>query len=128
MKGKISLFSCKGTITIELSILFPIFCMIAMTFVFYIHGIVLEVGMGAAAREGGREYSLNHDRAKAIERTQRVLDEFMIGRTSIHVHNSGEELGIVVDRPYCVYIPFVGEQRYELRRMLLFRADTLEDR
>ncbi len=128
MRGTTALLSCKGTITIELSILFPIFCMIAVTFVFYIHGIVLEVGMGAAAREGGREYALNHDRAKAIERTQDVLDEFMISRASIHIHSSGEELGIVVDRPYRFYIPFVGERVYDLRRMILFRADTLEDR
>lgn len=120
--------SRDGTITIELSILFPVFCMIAMTFVFYMHGIVLEIGMGAAAREGGREYSLNHDREKAVERTRCVLEEFMIDRAAVHIHNSGEELGIVVDRPYRLYIPFVGEKNYELRRMLIFRADTLEDR
>lgn len=120
--------SRRGTITIELSILFSIFCMIAMAFVFYMHGIVLEIGMGAAAREGGREYSLNHDKEKALERTRHVLEEFMIDRATITLHTSGDEMGIVVDRPYRLYVPFIGERKYDMRRMLIFRADTLEDR
>ncbi len=121
------LLNRQGTMTIELSIIFPIFCMIAMTFVFFMHGIVLEIGMGVAAREGGREYALNHRPERAVEKTQFVLDEFMIDKTTIHIHNRNGAMGIVVDRPYGIYIPFIGEKKYDLRRMMLFHPETVEE-
>ncbi len=117
----------KGTITIELSIIFPIFCMIALTFVFFMHGIVLEIGMGAAAREGARDYALNHDPVRAEARTRAVLDSFRVDRATVRLMPRGDEMRVVVDRPYGVYLPFIGEKRYELRRTAVFHADTLED-
>lgn len=120
-------FNRKGTITIELSVIFPIFCVIALSFVFYMHGIVLQIGMGVAAREGGREYSLNHNPEWAVARTQEVLNDFMIDRAIIQTRRAGAEMHVVVDRPYSIYVPFVGEKAYDLRRMYIFHAETQED-
>lgn len=117
----------SGTITIELSVIFPIFCMIALTFVFFMHGVVLEIGMGAAAREGARDYALNHDPVRAEARTQAVLNSFRVDRATVRLMTGGDEMRVVVDRPYGVYLPFIGEKRFELRRTAVFHADTLED-
>lgn len=116
-----------GNITIELSIVFPIFCMLALTFVFYMHGIVLQIGMGAAAREGARDYALNHDPERAQARTEDVLSSFRVDEAEIRLFRNGDEMRVVIDRPYGIYLPFIGLRAYELRRTAVFHADTLED-
>lgn len=116
-----------GNITIELSVLFPIFCMIAWTFVFYMHGVALEIGMGTAAREGARTYALNHSAPGAELRTQEVLDDFLVKNATIRSESKGGQMKIVVERPYTVYIPFVGEKKYQLCRTFTFHAETLEE-
>lgn len=121
MKNRLQ--NTKGNMTIELSIMFPIFCIIAMAFIFYMHGKVLQIGMGAAAREGAREYSLNHSYEEAQAKAQDTLDYFHIDKTKITYIRQGEKRGIAIERPYTLYIPFGGKQEIKLGRSIVFQKE-----
>lgn len=120
-------FMNSGSMTIEISIMFPIFCIVAMSFVFYMHGMALQMGMEAAAREGAREIVRSGDVYSAQAIAQKVLDDFNIDKTTITVRDTTDLYGIIIDRPYEIYIPFVGNEQYKMRRVFFFYPDVLGD-
>ena len=116
-----------GNMTLEFGAMLPLFLMIVVGFVMFMNGIVIQIGLGVAAREGAREYSHSHYDVHAKEKAEEMLEMYNIEGATLTLIRGGNERGMTAEIPYKMRIPFFGEKTYQLARTSVFYMEPLPE-
>lgn len=117
----------KGHIVVELAFVFPILAMIAFTFVMYMHGVAIQIGMGVAAREGARSYATQHYDVQAEELAKEHLATYGVKGASAEIVRIGNDQGMKVTKDYQIFIPLLGPRTYHMARTIVFYPEPLPE-